>query len=135
MTFLGVTPYLYYADAAAAVEWLTRVFGFVEEVRDVDPAGAVAEVELAVGEARVMLSGGRTPGPEEGSGQLLIVHVEDVDAQHARVTDEGVDAEPPEDEPYGARIFSLTDPWGYRWSFWQHTGEFDLAEGWQTIRG
>ena len=28
MTFLAVTPYLYYADAGVALDWLERVFGF-----------------------------------------------------------------------------------------------------------
>ena len=36
----------------------------------------------------------------------------------------GVDASPPEDKPYGPRAYSVTDPWGYRWAFWQHVRDY-----------
>jgi uncharacterized glyoxalase superfamily protein PhnB len=55
-----------------------------------------------------------------GRRTLLIVHVDDVDAQHARVTEAtGAELEAPMDQPYGPCTFTVTDPWGYAWCFWQ----------------
>lgn len=132
--FLGLTPYLYYEDAAAALEWLARVFGFREEVRYLDEEGRVAEAEMVATDVRIMM-GGRGPRDGEGAGQLLIVHVDDVDALYARVTAAGVEATPPEDKPYGPRVTAVTDRWGYQWSFWQQVRHaVELPDGWQEIR-
>lgn len=134
VTFLGVEPYLYYADGDEALAWLSSVVGFVEDVRYVDPDGRVAEAEMLAGDARIMIGGGHAPGADEGRGQLLVVRVDDVDAHHARVTAAGVGAGPPEDRPYGARTYTLGDPGGYRWCFWQGRGDVRLDEGWKEIR-
>jgi len=132
--FLGLTPYLYYGDAVAALEWLARVFGFEEEVRYLDEDGTVAEAEMSAGDVRIMMAG-RGPRDAEGTGQQLIVHVDDVDALYARVTAAGVEATPPEDKPYGPRLIAVTDPWGYQWSFWQQVrDDVELPDGWQEIR-
>ncbi|HEX6423231.1 MAG TPA: VOC family protein, partial [Acidimicrobiales bacterium] len=127
-TLVGLTPYLYYADAGTALDWLSRVFGFEETVRYVDADGVVHESEMRVGTSTVQLCG-RTPGPDEGTGLLVIVHVDDVEAQHARVTAAGVAADPPEQQPYGPRTFHVTDPWGYRWYFWQRVHDYVQGEG------
>jgi uncharacterized glyoxalase superfamily protein PhnB len=56
--------------------------------------------------------------------------VDDVDAHHARVTSAGVDVTPPEDKPYGVRMFGVTDPDGYEWGFMQPTGKgYEQSEG------
>jgi uncharacterized glyoxalase superfamily protein PhnB len=117
VTFLNISPYLYYDDAGAALEWLGRVFGFGNTRRYLVD-GRVEEAEIEVGPVTVMLSG-RAPGPQNGPGALLIVHVDDVEEQYQRVRAAGVDADPPEDKSYGPRTFHVIDPWGYTWSFWQ----------------
>jgi uncharacterized glyoxalase superfamily protein PhnB len=124
----GVTPYLYYADAGAGLDWLARVFGFEETARYVDDEGVVHESEMRVGASTIQLCG-RAPDPDQGSGLLLIVHVDDVDAMHARVVAAGVDAAPPEQKPYGPRTFTVTDPWGYHWDFWQPVQAYEQGEG------
>ena len=126
MTLQGVSPYLFYADAGAALDWLARVFGFVEEVRYVDDGGAVRESEMRIGATTIQLCG-HEPEAGRGEGLLLIVHVDDVDAQHARIVAAGVDAPAPVQKPYGARTFTVTDPWGYHWDFWQASGEVDAG--------
>ena len=50
---------------------------------------------------------------------LLIIGVDDVDAQYRRIRDAGVAITPPRDEPYGPRAIDVTDPWGVEWYFWQ----------------
>lgn len=126
-TLRGVTPYLYYADAGAALDWLARVFGFRETARYVDDDGVVCESEMQVGNTTIQLSGGHDPAVGQGEGLLLIVHVDDVEAQHARVVAAGVEAPAPEQKPYGPRTFTVTDPWGYHWDFWQPV--HDYVEG------
>jgi uncharacterized glyoxalase superfamily protein PhnB len=124
----GVTPYLYYADAGAGLDWLARVFGFEETARYVDDDGVVHESEMRVGASTIQLCG-RAPDPDQGSGLLLIVHVADVDAMHAHVVAAGVEAPPPEQQPYGPRTFGVTDPWGYQWAFWQPVHAYEQGEG------
>ena len=126
-TLQGVTPYLFYADAGAALDWLARVFGFVEEVRYVDADGAVRESQMRIGDTTIQLCG-HEPEPGHGEGLLLIVHVDDIDAQHARVVAAGVDAPAPVQKPYGVRSFTVADPWGYRWDFWQPSGAVEAGD-------
>jgi uncharacterized glyoxalase superfamily protein PhnB len=131
--FGGITPYLHYEDAAASLDWLARVFGFEEVSRYVDGDGRVREAEMLVGDNQLWLSG-RDPGywDEKGHGpeQLILIWVDDVDAHHARVTSAGVDVNPPEDKPYGVRMFDVTDPDGYEWGFMQPTGKgYEQSEG------
>lgn len=127
VTLRGVSPYLFYADAGAGLDWLSRVFGFVEEARYVDADGVVRESEIRAGDTTIQLCG-HEPGQGHGEGLLLIVHVDDVDAQHARVVAAGVDAPEPEQKTYGVRTFSVTDPWGYTWDFWQPSGAVDAGD-------
>jgi uncharacterized glyoxalase superfamily protein PhnB len=134
--FTTVSPYLFYPDGDAAAEWLIRVLGF-GPARSVRAAGGGwAEGEVAVGGgARVDISGGpaadAASGPPasqgRGQGALLIVGVTDVDAQYRRIRAAGVEADPPRDEPYGPRTCHVTDPWGYRWYFWQGLATYPPA--------
>lgn len=141
--YLGLAPYLYYADATEAVDWLTRVFGFTERLRYVDSTGAVFQATMLAGEAEIQVTG---VGPEYWEakgvsgpiGQLNVVYVDDVDAQYERVCaalGEGVDVSQPQDQPYGARVFTVPDVGGNSWTFWQQVSEtVDLPTGWQVIR-
>lgn len=141
--FHGMVPYLYYADAGEAVDWLVRVFGFSERVRYVDSAGVVFQATLLAGDAEIQLAGvgadyWECKGTDGPVGQLNIVYVDDVDAQHARVQGAlGTDVEvsTPQDQPYGARIFTVQDVGGNSWTFWQHISDtVELPTGWQEVR-
>lgn len=140
LRFGGISPYLYYEDAAAALDWLTSAFGFTETVRYVDPEGEVFEAQLSAGDATIMLAGvGPGYWEEKGThgpvGQLVVVYVDDVDAHYARVCDRGVEASPPQDQPYGARVYTVADPGGNSWCFWQHLrDEVELPLGWREVR-
>jgi uncharacterized glyoxalase superfamily protein PhnB len=122
--FSAVSPYLYYGDhAKEALDWLARVFGFGPSTRYVDDAGVVHEGHIMVGDTPVMVCGA-SPAEAHGQGMLLIVHLDDVDAHYRRTVAAGVDASPPEDKPYGPRAYSVTDPWGYTWAFWEHVSDY-----------
>jgi len=141
--YVGLAPYLYYSDATAALAWLTRVFGFIEEVRFEDASGEVFQATVGAGDARLQLAGvgpeyWEAKGVEGPVGQLNVVYVRDVDAQYERVCaalPEDDAPEPPQDQPYGARIFTVADPGGNSWTFWQQvTDQVELPSGWREVR-
>lgn len=119
-----VTPYLLYEDVAAAIDWLSRAFGFEETLRFADDDGTVTHAELALGDGVVYLG---HPGPDYrspkrvgASSHLVHVYVEDVDAHHARAVEAGAPALGElEDTPYGDRRYDAEDLEGQRWSFAQ----------------
>jgi uncharacterized glyoxalase superfamily protein PhnB len=125
--FTEVVPYLYYEDADAALDWLERVFGFGPSTRWRLGGAITQEADILVGDSRISITC-RVPGDNEGAGSMQIVHLEapdDLDDLFRRVaaSEPSLRAEPPEQQGYGPRTFTVTDPWGYRWSFWH--GEAD----------
>lgn len=55
-----VVPYLLYRDAGAAMDWLMRVFGFTERVRDRHSDGTIRHGELLLNDGGVIMLG--SPG-------------------------------------------------------------------------
>ena len=118
-----ITPYLCVADARAAIEWYVAALGAV--VTDgpiVMPDGKVGHVELAVGEARWMMSdefefsGVAAPDPGRGAAVSLHLTVDDCDAVAARVVAAGTGMDRgPEDSPRAGRVAVFRDPDGHRW--------------------
>jgi PhnB protein len=115
----GVTPYIFYSDGIAAMDWMERALGFRERMRTVDENGGLRHGEMQRGDALVML--GSPPdyrNPKElGAVTVgLYLHVDDVDAVYRQAVDAGADVDgPPQDQPYGERIFGVTDPEGQQW--------------------
>lgn len=135
--FPRLSPYLFYKDAAAAIDFLTTTFGFEERMRLAGPDGSVGHAEVQLADAVVMLG---TPGPDYrnpmelgGATQGLYVYVDDVDkhfevarAAGATITEE------PSDKFYGDRSYTAEDPEGHVWYFGQHirdVSEEELAAG------
>ena len=118
-----LTPYLCVSDSRAAIEWYVGALG-AEVVFEpiVMPDGRVGHVELAVGEARWMMSdefdsaGVAAPDPARGSAVSLHLTTADVDALCARVVTAGVALDRgPEDSPPAGRVAVFRDPFGHRW--------------------
>ena len=59
-----VIPYLLYADAGAAMNWLIDSFAFTERVRDKRSDGTVRHGELLLDGGGVIMLG--SPGPDSG---------------------------------------------------------------------
>ena len=115
---------LAYADAAAAIEFLVRAFGFEERYRMEMPDGSVGHAELGLGGEVVMLASEWPHGGVVSPLQLPALHaqihvrVEDVDAHFARARAEGATiASEPADQEYGQRSYRAIDPEGQRWIF------------------
>lgn len=133
-----VSSSVFYDDAAAAIDFVERAFGFSTRLRVEGPDGSIEHSELTYGEAVVMIgSAGRLPwavSPRSCGGQntqALFLYVDDVDAHCARARAAGarIDSEP-EDKDYGEdywadRGYLCTDPEGHRWWFAQRLRSAD----------
>jgi PhnB protein len=134
MAYGPVAPYLAYEDADAAIEWLTRVFGFTETLRSTGDDGKVNHAELDLEGGSIMLGapGGDYRGPKKtGGAQHVYIHayVEDVDAHYERAKEAGANVlADPEDQVYGDRRYQVEDIDGHIWFFAQHIRDVDPAE-------
>ena len=124
-----VIPELAYPDIAAAIDWLTGAFGFVERWR-------VGEhrAQMAYGHGAIVLAdrdtSDVTPGP-----QSIMVRVPDARAHHDHARNFGATiSDAPRDFPYGERQYTTRDLAGHEWSFSESIA--DLApEDWGGTSG
>src|SRR5437867_2168949 len=123
MSYPTLSPYLYYEDTAAAMEFLERAFGFRERMRTTNDDGTLSHCEMQFGDAVVMM--GTPPGHKSPAhlGQVTVgmyVLVDDVDAHYRRAVDAGAQVEAaPVDQAYGVRSYGALDPEGHQWWFAQ----------------
>ena len=117
-----IIPYFFYRDVPAALEWLGRAFGFVEDMRTGTPSGGM-HAEMSLGDQRIMMGQGASQwgmvSPREaGSATMgVFIYLDDVDAHHARAAAAGAEiAHPPHDESYG-RTYTARDLDGHPWFF------------------
>jgi PhnB protein len=118
-----ITPYLLYEDAAAALGFLSRAFGFEELRRIEGPEGRVNHAEVRIGDGEVHLGEPAEPtSPNRlgGTAVLLYVYVADVDAHFGRACAAGAEiVDEPADQDYGDRRYHARDPEGHSWYFAQ----------------
>jgi uncharacterized glyoxalase superfamily protein PhnB len=107
-----IFPSIGYRDQNAAIDFLTRAFGFEEHVFYRNPDGSIAHAELRYGPSIMFVS---TADPGRGH---LYVAVEDADAHCERARNAGatIDKEP-YDTDYGSRDYRARDPEGNAWLF------------------
>src|SRR4051812_12196376 len=88
-------PYLIVRNCEAAIEFYKRVFGAQEVMRLAEPSGRIGHAELKLGSAMIMLAeefpeyGINSPLAYGGTGLMLHLHVENVDAITARAAEAG----------------------------------------------
>lgn len=116
-----IYPILRYADAPAAIRFLTEVFGLTEHLVVPGEDGTIAHAQLSWGPCMVMLGSKRDDdyGELAASGRVgLYLAVADVDAHHDRVVAAGAEIlRPLADTDYGSREYTTGDPEGNLWSF------------------
>ncbi len=117
-----VLPHIVYSDLPRAIEWLTRVFGFVEHFHYGDP---ISGAQLHLGNAWIMASATRESlqSPAElGAGtQCLTIFLEEVEAHFARAKSAGATiVEEPHETVYGEFQYAAIDLEGHRWLFSRH---------------
>jgi uncharacterized glyoxalase superfamily protein PhnB len=122
-----IIPCLRYRDAAAAIDWLCRAFGFERHLVVPGEGGTIAHAELSFGNGMIMLGSVKESEfdrlmkqPDELGGaetQTAYVVVSDADTVYARAKAAGakivVDIK---DEDYGGRGFSCRDLEGHLWN-------------------
>jgi uncharacterized glyoxalase superfamily protein PhnB len=133
----AIYPRLAYLDEVAALEYLTRVFGFTERREARMGTGAPDDGMLAWLEFRggvVMICRADEPvhrvhriySPRESDHPtaMMQVSVRDIDAHYARAVREGADITMElEDAFYGSRRYEVTDLEGHRWHFSESLAE------------
>lgn len=133
-----ISSAVFYDDAAAAIDWLCRAFGFEVRLKVEGEGGRIEHSELTLGEGLIMVG---TVGGESGRAnplpckspralggmntQMLCVCVDDADAhcQKARAAGAKI-VEPPTTKDYGEeywsdRTYRAEDPEGHQWFFMQ----------------
>ncbi len=113
-------PTLSYADARAAIDWLTRAFGFALKSAHDAPDGSIAHAEMTFGGGMIMFGAHKNlPAWMQSAGkQSIYVYVADPDAHHDRARAAGAEiVNPLRDTDYGSREYSARDPDGHFWHF------------------
>lgn len=117
-----VVPYLLYADAGAAMDWLIRVFGFTERVRDRHADGTVRHGELLLDNGGVIMLGSpgtdfRGPARLGEVTQLQCITVTDLAGHRERARAAGADVSEISVRASRAHSYTADDPEGHRWYF------------------
>ena len=111
----SVNTYLAVANIAATLEFLERAFGFVRGVTLADGDGQLRYAEVRHGESVLMLIRRGDHATATHGAAALYTYVADVDAALARAREAGAGVADAEDQPWGDRAATVTDPDGYRW--------------------
>src|SRR5262245_12614604 len=133
-----ISSSVFYDDAAAAIDWLCRAFGFEVRLKVEGEGGRIEHSELTYGDGLIMVgsAGGKTdrPGglpcksPRSLGGvntQVLCICVDDADAHCALARSQGATIrEEPRTNDYGEdywsdRSYRAEDPEGHQWFFMQ----------------
>ena len=118
----SVTPYLVVDDAKAAIEFYKRAFGAEEKFR-LPMGDRIGHAELQIGDSVVMLAdefpdmGHLGPKSRGGATSSIVLYVEDVNTAFPKAIQAGAtETKPLEDQFWGDRMGTLTDPFGHVWS-------------------
>jgi uncharacterized glyoxalase superfamily protein PhnB len=131
-----ISSSVFYDDPQAGIDWLCRAFGFEVRLKVEGDDGRIHHSELTFGEGLVMVSGtGGSESPQNlyrspralggGITQALALHIDDVDAHHARAVAAGAKiVRAPTTSDYGDdywsdRSYGALDPEGHLWWFMQ----------------
>jgi lactoylglutathione lyase len=107
-------------DLIRSLAWYTEVFGF-EVVQRYEREGELRAVSLKAGDVRILIGqddGARGWDRVKGEGfSLQITTAQNIDELAKRIQEQGgtLDSEPV-DTPWGARMFRLRDPDGFKYT-------------------
>lgn len=118
-------PALRYEDAAAAIDWLERAFGFTRGLVVAGEDGTIHHAELRLGPGWIMLGSVkedvfdlRTPRRLGASTMSICAAVDDPDAHYARARAAGAEiVQDLADTDYGSRGYTCRDLEGHLWTF------------------
>ena len=134
----SVTPYLFVDGAADAIRWYEKALGATELFRlpmpvrsdaagGVDGGERIGHAEIRIGDSVIMLAdefaemNKRGPLARGGPTGSLMIYLDDVDSAYRRAIEAGATEErAPEDQFWGDRMGSFTDPFGHSWAVATH---------------
>jgi PhnB protein len=124
--YAGVTSYLIVRGAARAIDFYQRAFGATELFR-LPMGDRIGHAELRIGGGVVMLAdempemGHKSPQTLGGTPVSMLFYVPDVDVTFARaLAAGGTSVKPLQNQFYGDRSGTLTDPFGHVWTVATH---------------
>jgi PhnB protein len=132
-----ITPQLAFDNAAAAIEWYKKALGAEDLGRAIGPDGKIMHAEIRIGDSRIMLNdsmmGAKGPKALGGSPASLWVYVEDCDSLFKRAVSAGAQIAhgamgEMQDQFWGDRSGTFTDPHGYTWTIATHKEDLTPEE-------
>jgi uncharacterized glyoxalase superfamily protein PhnB len=131
-----LTPSLVLRDCARAIDFYKRALGAEEVMRMPAPDGkCIWHAELKIGDSIFFMSdempgmGRSAPTADNPAPVNMWLYVEDCDGAFRRACDAGCQATmAPADMFWGDRCSSITDPFGYCWSFATHQKDLTMEE-------
>ena len=130
----SVTPYLVVDDAKRAIEFYARAFGAEEKFR-LPMGDRIGHAEIKIGDSFVMLAdefpemNHLGPNARGGPTSSIVLYVQDVDASFRQALDAGAtEQRPVENQFWGDRMGTLTDPFGHQWSLATHVEDVSESE-------
>jgi uncharacterized glyoxalase superfamily protein PhnB len=116
-----IIPYIFYREVPAALDWLSRAFGFTEEMRHPTPTGMHAQ--MTFGGQRIMMGQGSHDWRMQSRSETrvatmgIFIYLPDVDVHYERARTAGAEiVQAPYDEPWG-RTYTARDLDGHPWFF------------------
>ena len=136
----SVTPYLIVDDAKSAIDFYTRAFGAEEKFR-LPMGDKIGHAEIKIGDSFVMLAdefpdmGHLGPKNRGGTTVSLVVYVPDVNTAFPKAIAAGAkELKPLQDQFWGDRMGTLTDPFGHQWSLATHVQDVAPEEMEQRMK-
>jgi len=130
----SVTPYLIVEDAKRAIEFYSKAFGAEEKFR-LPMGDRIGHAEIKIGDSFVMLAdefpemGHLGPNSRGGPTSSIVLYVEDVDSSFKQALEAGANEQRPvQNQFWGDRMGTLTDPFGHQWSLASHVEDISEAE-------
>ena len=121
-------------DADKAIDFYKRAFG-ARDISRLPKGDKVGHSELKIGDTQIMLSdefpehGNIGPKARGGSSVGFIIYLDDVDGAFRKALDAGgTETMAVEDQFWGDRMGSLTDPFGHKWSLATHVEDVPESE-------
>lgn len=130
----SLTPYLIVDGGAAALEYYKKAFGAIELFR-MPHGDKIGHAEMKIGDSPFMLADGnlemgyKGPNAYGGTPVSLMIYVDDCDKIYKAAIDAGgKELKPLQDQFYGDRSGTLTDPFGHVWTVATHKEDVSPEE-------
>ena len=113
-------------DGAKAIDFYKQAFG-AKEISRLPMGDKIGHAELQIGDTRIMLNDefpdfdNLSPKSRGGTTFGLVIYTDDVDSAFKKaIAAGGTEKMPVENQFWGDRMGTLTDPFGHKWSIATH---------------